>query len=234
MEPDNKNNNYFKEEILKLTETTYDVIADEFKPMLSQENSSVDELEAVDSFINMLSDNAIIADLGCGVGKHGRYCAEKGFTVYGFDISTNMIKLAAQYNNREGYAEMKVLQIADMSHFNCNQKFDAVISAYAFIHLTYEQAEIALNNLHVHLNEEALIFITVYKGERNSIYRETLAPEYKLYFRDYEKDDFINLIKKCDYDVIDYKEWSDLDPITASNFDYDAKVLCIIGKYKKK
>ena len=193
-------------EILKLTEITYDVIANEFKPVLSKENSSSEEYEAVNSFVEKLSPDAIIADLGCGVGKHGRYCAGKGFTVFGFDISSNMIKLAREYNGREGYAEMKVLQIADMSDFVCEQKFDAVISAYAFIHLTYKQAEIALNNLHVHLKNNALIFITVYKGERNSVYRETLAPEYKLYFRDYKKNDFIELIEKCGYDVIEYKE----------------------------
>lgn len=221
-------------EILKLTEETYDAIADKFEPVLTKDNSSAEEVEAVDSFIKKLPRDSVIADLGCGVGKHGRYCAQKGFTVFGFDISSNMIKLAEQYNHRKEYAEMKVLQIAEMSSFDCIQKFDAVISAYAFIHLSYEQAEKALINLHRHLNDYALIFITVYKGERNNIYQETLAPDYKLYFRDYEKKEFLDLITKCGYDVFDYKEWSDLDPITASNFDYDEKVLCIIAEYRKK
>lgn len=220
-------------EIIKLTEITYDAIADKFEPLLSQENSSAEEVEAVDFFIKKLSSGSIIADLGCGVGKHGRYFAQKGFTVYGFDISSNMIKLAEQYNNRKEFAEMKVLQIAEISSFECDQKFDAVISAYAIIHLTYEQAERTLRNLHRHLNDQALIFITVYKGGRNNIYKETLAPEYKLYFRDYEKEEFKELITKCGYRIVDYKEWSDLDPITASNFDYDEKVLCVIAEYRK-
>lgn len=221
-------------EILKLTEITYDAIADKFAPVLSQENSSAEEVGAVDSFIEKLSSGSVIADLGCGVGKHGRYCAQKGFTVYGFDISSNMIKLAEQYNNRKEYAEMKVLQIAEISSFECHQKFDAVISAYAMIHLTYEQAEKTLRNLHRHLSDQALIFITVYKGGRNNIYKETLAPKYKLYFRDYEKEEFMDLITKCGYSIVDYKEWSDLDPITASNFDYDEKVLCVIAEYRKE
>lgn len=222
-----------EKEILKLTEITYDVIADKFKPILSIKNASEEELKAVNSFIDRLPCGSTIADLGCGVGKHGRYCAQKGFTVYGFDISSNMIKLAEQYNSKEDLPEMKVLQIADMSNFVCKQKFDGVVSAYAFIHLTYEQAEMALKNLHKHLNYYALIFITVYKGKRNSIYKEILAPKYKLYFRDYEEAEFKELIIKCGYNIIDYKEWSDLDPITASNCDYDEKVLCVIGEYRK-
>lgn len=221
-------------EILRLTETTYDAIADKFKPILSVNNASEEEIDAVNSFIDRIPRGSAIADLGCGVGKHGRYCAQKGFTVYGFDISSNMINLAEQYNSKENFPEMKVLQIAEMSDFECEQKFDGVISAYVFIHLTYEQAEMALKNLHKHLNDCALIFITVYKGKRNSIYKETLAPQYKLYFRDYEEDEFKELISKCGYNIIDYKEWSDLDPITASNGDYDEKVLCVIGEYRKK
>lgn len=220
-------------EILLLTEQTYDVIADEFAPILKKENSSVEERNAVNCFIDLLPKNAIIADLGCGVGKHGRYCAEKGFTVYGFDISSNMINLAQKYNEIQGYARMEVLQIADMSNFDSEQKFDAVISAYAFIHLTYKQSENALKNLQIHLKDHAFIFITVYQGDRNGVYEELLAPNYNLYFRDYEKDDFVELISKCGYKIIEYKEWSDLDPITASNSDCDAKVLCIIAEYRK-
>ena len=233
MDSDNLNEPFDGKEILRLTEMTYDAIADKFKPILSINNASEEELNAVDSFIDRLPPKSMIADLGCGVGKHGRYCAQKGFTVYGFDISSNMIKLAEQYNGKEHFAEMKVLQIAEMSDFACEQKFDAVISAYAFIHLTYEQAEMTLKNLHKHLNDYALIFLTVYKGKRNNIYREILAPKYKLYFRDYEETDFKELITKCGYNIIDYKEWSDLDPITASNCDYDEKVLCVIGEYRK-
>lgn len=233
MESDKLKKPFDSKEVLRLTETTYDAIADKFKPLLSIKNASAEELKAVDSFIDRLPRKSTIADLGCGVGKHGRYCAQKGFTVYGFDISSNMIKLAEQYNGKEDFAKMKVLQIAEMSDFACEQKFDGVISAYAFIHLTYEQAEMALKNLHKHLNDCALIFITVYKGKRNSVYREILAPEYKLYFKDYEEDDFKELIMKCGYNIIDYKEWSDLDPITASNGGYDENVLCVIGEYRK-
>lgn len=220
-----------EERIIELTRRTYDAIADKFAPVLEIGNSSKEEMAAVDLFISKLHDNAVVADLGCGLGKHGRYCAEKGFMVYGFDISTNMIKLAKEYNEKEGYARMEVLQIADMADFENQQKFDAVISAYAFIHLTYEKSKIALKNLHRHLNNHARIFITVYQGDGERVEREILSPQHQLYYRDYKKDEFVELIKSCGYNILEYTEWSDSDPITAGNSDYDAKVLCIIAEY---
>ena len=217
--------------IIELTRKTYDAIADQFAPVLEIENSSEEEVAAVDLFISKLHNNAVIADLGCGLGKHGRYCAEKGFMVYGFDISTNMIKLAKEYNEKEGFARMEVLQIADMADFENQQKFDAVISAYAFIHLTKKKKKTALINLHRHLNNHARIFITVYQGDGARVTQEILSPQHQLYFRDYKKDEFIELIESCAYKILEYIEWSDSDPITAGNSEYDAKVLCIIAEY---
>lgn len=101
---------------------TYNAIAEHFAPMLEVSNSSVAEVEFMDSFLAQLPPDSTIIDIGCGVGKHGRYCASKGHHVTGYDISEEMIKRAKKYNDQ---CPMELLCVADMcdilhcSNFEC-------------------------------------------------------------------------------------------------------------------
>ena len=117
-----------------------------------------------------------IADLGCGLGKHGRYCADVGFEVTGYDFSQKMITLADQLNDqnfaRSYYHNdhlkmpiMRFLHKANICDFITDEKYDGIISCYTFIHLTRQQAELALQNLKQCLNKGALLLIIVYKGK---------------------------------------------------------------------
>lgn len=220
-----------------MIEQTYDEIAHHFAAILREENGFKEEIAAVDEFLSLFPDKekCRILDLGCGVGKHGRYCAEKGFKVTGLDISKNMIRLANEYNNDENYAKIDALQIADMCDFQTDEKFDGVISFYSFIHLTNEQAKKALNNLKKHLKKDAIIAISVYKGNRNGFCPDSLPEKGKrnllLYFKDYQLDEFKNLLSETSFTVMKVKEWSDFDPITTTDKVLDSDVLFFIARY---
>ena len=224
---------------IAITENTYDEIAHHFDPMLHDDNGSKEEIGAVEKFLSLLPDKQTckIADLGCGVGKHGRYCAKMGYSVTGLDISKNMIALADEYNRDENYATIDLLEIADMCDFQTEETYDGVISFYAFIHLTYDQAEKALINLKRYLKKDAYIAITVYKGTRDGLVPELLTGKNRrdiqlyIYFRDYQMEEFIELFEKTGYIVTNTYEWADTDPITYSNKNYDSGVLCVIARY---
>ena len=123
----------------RITTETYNIIARRFSPILQTNNSSREEVELFDHFIDLLPNGALIADLGCGAGKHGRYCAKisielnKSFKVYGFDISKKMIEEAERHN--ENHPVINMLKIDDMCDFSSDEKYDAVIIAYSLIHL---------------------------------------------------------------------------------------------------
>ena len=227
--------------IIKINEETYDEIAHHFAAVLREENGSKAEIEAVEEFLSLLPDKekCRIADLGCGVGKHGRYCAEKGYKVTGLDISKKMIELADEKNKDSMYAKIDLLEIADMCDFQTNEKYDGIISFYAFIHLTYEQSKKALMNLKKHLNENAIVAICVYKGKRDGLYPELLPVlpgrerrKLFLFYRDYQMDELKKLIEETGYEEISTHEWPDTDPISASDKNYDSGVLCILAQYR--
>lgn len=217
------------EENIQVVKETYNAIAKFFAPILSIDNSSVAEVSFMDSFIARLPEKCDVVDLGCGVGKHGRYCASKGFKVTGYDISEKMIELAKSYN---GQYTMKFLQVADMCTFQSNIKFDGAVAMYSFIHLTKEQAVSALHNLTKHLKDSAHIVLTVYHGERNGYYDEALMPGCKQFYRDYTEEELLEMISNVGFKVEDIQLWNDEDDITASNDDIEFGVIGVIATWQ--
>ena len=230
---DSNNTNKIEDNV-EIVRDTYESIAQYFPALLTIENSSEAEVSFVDRFIERLPSNGLIADLGCGAGKHGRYCAKKGFRVIGYDISKNMIRYAEEKNSPEN-GEMKFLRVADMRSIESKEMFDGVIMMYSLIHLTKEQAVQTLKNTTLFMKDGALILISVYLGERDGLYIEPLNLDKQQYFRDYKKKEIVQLLTDVGFAVKDEDVvlWNDEDPITASNDENDFGVIGIIAALKR-
>ena len=63
-----------------------------------------------------------ILELGCGTGKHAKILQDSGYTIYGIDLSANMIKLAKQ----NGVS----CEVADIRTYRQSNKFDCCISLF--------------------------------------------------------------------------------------------------------
>ena len=225
----------FGNENFEIVEKTYDVIAHEFDPLLIPKKVNKEEIDAVNDFLTRLVDKfkigektPKIADLGCGLGKHGRYCVAFGFDVTGYDISQEMITLASKLNDqkfaREFYRDdnlhmpqMRFLYKANIYDFRPDEKYDGIISCYTFIHLTRKQAARTMENLKHSLNNGALLFITVYKGHGDRLIEEAFAPGYYMYYWDYQEDELSNLVSEAGYEVLKVTPFKDSDPNTQAN-----------------
>ncbi len=211
-----------------VVKNTYNEIAEFFPPMLCVDNSSVEEVQFMDEFLSLIGNKGSVADLGCGVGKHGRYCASKGCSVTGYDISEKMIELAKQNNDE---FPMKFLQVADMRYITSDTIFDAVVAMYSFIHLTVDQAHQTLKNIVNYLKDGAYLVLTVYNGQRNNFVDEALAPTRKIFYKDYTEDEIRDLVESEGFEVKQILLWNDLDEITGSNDDVDFGVIGIICRW---
>jgi len=214
---------------IQVVKETYNAIAEFFAPILSVDNSSEAEVGFMDSFLEHLSYGSEVADLGCGVGKHGRYCASKGCRVTGYDVSEKMIELAKSYNDQ---FEMQVLRVADMCTLNSEIKFDGVVAMYSLIHLTKDQAIVALKNISQYLKPSAKLIMTVYHGDRNGYYDEALIPELKQFYRDYTQDELVEMLSELGFKVDIVQLWNDDDEITASNEDIEFGVIGLIATWR--
>ena len=63
-----------------------------------------------------------ILELGCGTGKHAKLLQSNGYSVYGIDLSANMIKLAKQNGVN--------CEVADIRTYRQSNKFDCCVSLF--------------------------------------------------------------------------------------------------------
>jgi len=101
-----------------------------------------------------------IFDLGCGTGLHDGELSKRGYRITGLDLSREMIDIARGRNPNDEFI------VGDMSNFNLNQKFDAVICMFSAMgYLTKNrQIESFFSSVKNHLNIGDLIILDVWNG----------------------------------------------------------------------
>ncbi len=103
-----------------------------------------------------------ILDIGCGIGLHSIYLAEKGFDVVGIDISEEAIKQAKQLSKEKKVKT--IFKVGNMYKLPFGkEKFDAVISLRVINHGTREQIRSAIKEIYRVLKKGGIGFITVIK-----------------------------------------------------------------------
>lgn len=140
-------NNKFNDKI----KTGYDNIAD----IWFEKREWYIERPSIDAAITHLAQDATILDVGCGSGKPiAAYLFEKGFDVYGLDISPKLLKYAERVIPKE-----KLFQ-ADVCDFKTNLRFDAIVCWFALFHVHAEKHLEILKKFHSFLKAKGILLVT--------------------------------------------------------------------------
>lgn len=101
-----------------------------------------------------------VFDMTCGTGQQVFYLAERGYEVVGSDLSPALIKIAHHKAKNAGKkitfleGDVRTLQV---------EKFDAVITIFNAIgHLTKEDFEQALKNIHANLKDGGVYVFDIF------------------------------------------------------------------------
>ena len=87
------------------------------------------EIEYINKLIKENSDNAqSILDMGCGTGKHAELLCNKGYTVHGIDLSSDMLEIAEE--RRKGKRDKLNFTHSSIQELNLGEKFDVVVSLF--------------------------------------------------------------------------------------------------------
>ena len=153
-------NNKFGDKIKK----SYDAIADTW----NEKREWYIEQGAIDEAITHLPIDAKILDAGCGSGKPiAAYLIDKGFDVYGVDISPKLIEYAKQVIPEDQ------LFVSDMCDFSTNIKFDAIVCWFALFHIHADHHLDVLKKFHSFLKPNGILLITFadtsYEPDRTKI-----------------------------------------------------------------
>lgn len=104
-----------------------DIFDDDFVRTMDRADTKIIHREV--NFIEQclgLEKGATILDLACGTGKHAVELAKRGYAVVGYDLSLNMLALAADEAQEQGQ-KLNFLQ-GDMREMTFDQVFDGVYS----------------------------------------------------------------------------------------------------------
>lgn len=154
-------NNLFDEWAKSYDETVY-----------GTDNEYVEVFENYEDILEYISNevadkNGIIVEIGVGTGNLTKLLYEKDLNVVGIEPSKEMRKIAKE--------KLQDVDILD-GHFlsiPINKKVDAIVSSYAFHHLTYDEKKKALEYLDSKLNNNGKIVIadTMFESDE---YKENL------------------------------------------------------------
>ncbi len=91
--------------------------------------STKDYERECDFIISLVGENKKILDVGCGTGKHSAVLSKRSDSVYGIDISKDMINLANKNNFSLKNVKFDNISINDCVLKN-SEKYDAVICMF--------------------------------------------------------------------------------------------------------
>ena len=116
------------------------------------------------------SSNTIL-EFGSGTGLHGLLLQKRGYEVYGLERSEGMVALAKQNG--------LPCEVADISNFALNIKFDAVVSLFHVVsYLTSNEILIStFINANNHLNDEGVFLFDVWYSP--AVYAQRAKPRIK-------------------------------------------------------
>lgn len=103
-----------------------------------------------------------VLDVGCGTGNHLIFLKKEGFDCEGLDLNQEMLNIAKQKLDVPLYK-------GDLTDFNINKKFDAIICMFAtFNHLIEsDSANKAMSNFYNHLNPNGILLIDLHNPQNN-------------------------------------------------------------------
>lgn len=111
-----------------------------------------------------LNPNSIL-EMACGTGSLTKYLGEEGYSVTCFDLSEEMLSIA--YNKLRRYPNVKVLN-QDMTDFNLNNKYDAILCLCDSMNYITEDKDLAkvFKNAYNHLKDNGIFIFDI-----NSYYK---------------------------------------------------------------
>lgn len=187
------------ERINQQTKISYNKAAQKYYDLFHNElDRKQFDIEFIDSYLHLLKTGSFICSAGCGPCGHiENYISQKGFKIYGIDISERCIEIARK--NSPGIK----FDTGDFSKLNIsNDYFDGVMSYYSIIDTPKIYINRILREFYRVLKKNGLILIAVKEGNGEGFRKELLGIKTKIYFSLFTEDELKKYIEDNGFEII--------------------------------
>lgn len=162
----------------------------------------------INRFLQLLPQNPIILDAGCGAGKDARVFNKLGASVTGIDLSRGLIEEARKRNPTVSFEEGDFLNL----RFD-NESFDGVWAHASLVHLdSVDNTKKALDEFHRVLKGGGIlhIYVKAQLGKnKTEVVKDTLS-NHDRFFRYYTEDEMKQLVTDASFQIIETDLQDDL------------------------
>jgi len=126
----------------------------------------------LDEYVEQNTNNSAIKvlDIGCGIGRHVKLINEFGLDGYGFDLSSESIKVAKEHFSKQNIKELaeKVI-VADITNLPYKEnEFDFMLSHGVIDSMPFDIAKKGMNELYRVAKNKAKIYIDLVASSDSS------------------------------------------------------------------
>ena len=181
---DKRTDDFYKRESVK---KNYDLIA---KQYAHDFGTFIEDLDIYEEFLEYLSKDAKILDLGAGTGRTYAYFNDKGYQYIGLDFSKEMKNNAYNIHQEFPYIIDDIVNLKN--HFS-NNSFDAVFCVYSLFHLPTNDIKNLFQDVYDILKDEGIFLFSYQIGEGEEMSDEPYLKDEgkKVLYMNYQTNDEI-------------------------------------------
>ena len=160
---------------------SYDRLADEYALRISGElqHKPLDR-ELLNRFVAEMAGRGEVCDIGCGPGHVARYLRDSGTSVFGLDLSPNMLEEARRLNPDISF------RVGNMMALSLEDRTLAGITAfYAIVNIPKESLPVVFREMERVLNPGGLLLLAFHVGDQalreNELWGRAIAMDFFLF-----------------------------------------------------
>jgi ubiquinone/menaquinone biosynthesis C-methylase UbiE len=180
---------------LQVTRATYEQIAGKYA-QTNQDRSNL--VTHIARFVSLVKPGGWVVDVGCGPGFDTAVFQQHNFKTIGLDYTHAMI----QAGRAELGIQANFVQ-ADMRHLPFANQIDGLWVSASLLHLTREDAPIALKRFHDVLQTGGILCLATKQGDGDEWTSHSYGAEVPRYFTYWQPDSLDTLLQNAGFTIVD-------------------------------
>lgn len=157
-------------------------------------------------FVEILSRESRVLDVGCAGGRDSKRLVQKGFEVIGIDLVDEFLEEARKYVPEARFINMDLLKLEFPENY-----FDAIYACAVLLHVKKKDIPRALEGFYNILKPSGKLYIAVKEGKGIEYKRDKLSDKQKRMFTYFREDELRRFLKKAGFEMTLAKVF--LDPL---------------------